>query len=234
MKILFPRCILNNIFLSILFSVLLSVSFSSDPCQASPLSPSEQKMILKKIMGEANRHGYLAHAPSNFEKQIESILNVRNLVPSAIAIGFMTRCQVGIGACAAAQINVGIVNHKIHISYLDVVGGEFGEQVSVNAEAYISACYGDCNDEQASGWFIGTDATATAGVGVNVFMDFGVDWSAIFNSRNMDELVKSTVFYAGVGLTTGAGVGLSLGVLRYNVSRVDVLDFQQFLNTPLF
>jgi len=131
-------------------------------------------------------------------------------------------------------VNIGIVDGKIHLSELQVYGGEFGDQVAANIESYVAVCYGLCNDEEASGWFVGTDATATAGLGVHVFMDYGLDWSDLWGAKSLDDIARSTVFYAGVGITTGAGVGMSLGVIRYRVSNIQKIDFKDFTNIHLF
>ncbi|NDG85184.1 MAG: hypothetical protein EBX52_09140 [Proteobacteria bacterium] len=200
-----------------------------------PLQPGEQKMILDKVLAEAVRKGFLQESSvQGLKNQITPLLSIRGLLPDAIAIGFMTRCQAVVGACLASQVNIGIVDGKIHLSELQIIGGELGDQVAANIESYVAVCYGLCNDEEASGWFVGTDATATAGLGVHVFMDYGLDWSDLWGAKSLDDMVRSTVFYAGVGITTGAGVGMSVGVIRYRVSNVQKIDFKDFGNIHLF
>jgi hypothetical protein len=194
------------------FFMFVSASGPS-AAQAEKLQPSDQKMIVEKLLSEAVRAGHLP--PSSvpaIRTRIQPLLNLRELLPDAIAIGFMGRCQAGIGVCLADQINVGIVGKKIHLSHLQVLGGEFGEQVAANIEVYLAVCYGECNDEEAAGWFVGVDSTATLGAGINGFMDYGVDWSEITSDKSFEEILDSSVFYAGVGLTTGAGAGVSLGI----------------------
>lgn len=221
------------------FKFALILSFSAvvvlPDAFADKLQARDQRMIMDKLFSEGVRTGHLsADSVPGLRARVEPLLGLHHLLPDAIAIGFMGRCQAGVGICLADQINVGIVGGRIHLSHLRVVGGEFGEQVAANFEVYFAVCYGECNDEEAAGWFVGVDSTATLGLGVNGFMDYGMDWSEITSEKSFEEILQTSVFYAGVGLTTGAGAGVSLGILRYSISDVQVMDIPRFKSARLF
>lgn len=143
---------------------------------------------------------------------------VDGIMPDAITIGFMGRCQYLIGGCLAEQINISKNKGKWQISAYTVMGVQAGFTEMLKYEIYIAACYGSCIGVNAEGLFIGLDGMFAYGVGGGMFVDIGVDVSDMFVPPfvyTVSDLWKFRTVYAGWGLDIGQGNGFSLGAYYY-------------------
>lgn len=141
-----------------------------------------------------------------------------DLMPSALALGMIVRCQYGIGVCLGKQVNYGKKGNVWEVSTYDFYGGEVGFAEYTTAEAYVAFCYGKCNDAEAQGWFVSGDEGAAIGGGANLFLEMGADYEDLEKSHSLQDVVKAGIFYVGIGFLAGEGGGVSLGVMRYKLT----------------
>ncbi len=181
------------------------------------LSTADMYHISHKVYGEVGSKG--GKDFDSFYSKITPYLRFSGLIPNAIAIGVMSKCQVGLGFCGALQLNISSSADDYELTLLQLGGIELGPQEALTVEFYVAACYGDCVDDQAAGWFVGYDATAALGPGLNGFMDVGLDWNnlwhALYSPHTLDDILKSHIMYYGVGFAAGEGIGMSLGAYNY-------------------
>lgn len=151
-------------------------------------------------------------------KQVEK-LKINNLYPDAITFGIMARCQQGLGACVATQINLAKERGEWIVSVYSLLGLQAGFAEMLKIELYLAVCYGTCIGENGSGLFMGIDGMAAVGVGGGFFFDVGVDltdaWAGKYEGNNIKEILKTSTVYSGWGLDIGQGVGTSIGLYYY-------------------
>lgn len=147
---------------------------------------------------------------------VKIVITQSHIMPDAITIGGMARCQDVIGGCYALQANFTVRNGKVYVSMYELYGVTVGLAAMTKIEVYVSACYGGCIDDNAQGYFMGADAMAALGAGGGVFMDVGADVTdllAIIN--NPINLWKARTIYIGYGFDIGEGAGVSVGMYYY-------------------
>jgi len=126
---------------------------------------SELKSILLNMDMDAQYIEYLKEHKFNLDK----------VMPDAITIGALLRCQNGIGMCGGEQVNIAKENGRWIISTYTLIGVQAGLAEMYKLEFYIAACYGSCIGINAEGFFAGIDGMVGYGVGGGFFIDVGVD-----------------------------------------------------------
>lgn len=183
---------------------------------ATPMTPQDiqQAILLMPEYGQFDSESIRKTA-----KYVSNQLKKYNihLAPDAVAVGVVVRCQLVLGVCLGEQINIGKEGKQFVISLYDFYSGQVGFAEYVAAEMYVAFCYGRCNDADAEGWYVSLDGSAAFGAGANVFIEVGSD---VTTTTDLNSLMKSGVFYIGAGAMGGEGGGVSLGLMRYNLSCV--------------
>jgi hypothetical protein len=146
---------------------------------------------------------------------LKVVLKSFPLMPDAITIGGMARCQAVLGGCYAVQANFTFKQGKMYVSLYELYGVSVGLAEMTKIELYVSACYGGCIDDNAEGYFLGADAMAALGAGSGIFMDVGVDITELVTALNPHNILKYRTVYIGYGFDIGEGAGVSVGVYYY-------------------
>jgi len=202
-----------------LIRFLLPLLFATNAV-ATPMTPREiqQALLLIPEYGEFD-----SKAIKETAKYVEDQLKKYNIhvLPDAIAVGVVMRCQFVLGVCIGEQVNIGKVGKQFVVSLYDFYSGQLGLAEYLTAEVYVAFCYGRCNDVEAEGWYVSMDGSAALGAGANVFIEMGSDVTV---TTDIATLINSGVFYIGAGIMGGEGGGISLGLMRYNLSCVKKLN----------
>lgn len=195
--------------------VLLAFLFATNAF-ATPMTPQEiqQALLLMPEYGQFDSESIKKTA-----KYVGDQLKKYNihLAPDAIAVGMVVRCQLVLGVCLGEQVNIGKDGKEFVVSLYNFYSGQVGFAEYVAAELYVAFCYGRCNDSDAEGWYVSLDGSAALGAGANVFIEVGSD---VTTTTDLNSLINSGVFYIGAGAMGGEGGGISLGLMRYNLSCV--------------
>ena len=161
----------------------------------------------------------------SFTQKVEQILNkvaAMGLYPHAFTVGNIGHLKFGVGAAAGVEFNFYIEKGDLKLASYSIVGGQLGAAAKASDQFYFALCYGSCTGGEASGMYIGADFSADFGIGVDAYVEFGLDFTDAIKSwfrgksYSMKDLYDSRVVYVGFGFDIGIGVGLSGNVLYYS------------------
>ena len=203
-----------------------------------PLTPETQAVMLKGIYLTLQTN--LASKGLNldektFNEKIGKILNYSSklgVFPRAFTVGYMGRVQAGVGVSGGTQFNFYFDHGKFKVSSYSIYGAQAGVAEMMKIEFYASVCFGTCFGGDGEGLYLGLDGYAGAGVGVNFFVEGGIDLTDMvkhtFSGKpySTKDLYKAKAIYIGAGFDIGEGIGVSGNLFYYNE------DFDKVLANP--
>jgi hypothetical protein len=215
-----------------------AASHSDDP----PMTAETRKVLSKgaylMVASALSVHGiYLSEYAftSKIEKLLDGMASL-GLYPHALTVGYMGRYQAGIGMSLGTQFNFFIDKGELRMSSYSMFGGQIGAAAQAKVQFYAALCFGACYGGDAAGWYVGADASASLGAGVDGFFEFGVDTTDAFkqaftpaskledHSYSIRDFYDAHAVYAGVGFDIGVGGGWTFDVIHYR------LDFEKSLS----
>lgn len=187
--------------------------------QAQPLTQKELNGVILTIPRTSMGKNVDLTPSINKIKKLSQKAGVA-VMPSAIAIGSIARCQAGLGLCMGEQASFTVKNNHIEMSTYTFYGLEAGVAEYAIVDFYVAFCYGKCNGAEAEGNFVSFDGGGAFGLGGNGFIEVGSDIEDLFKMRSINDVVNSGVFYIGIGIAVGEGAGISLGAIHYQLANI--------------
>ena len=176
---------------------------------------------------------------ANFDRGMGSVLQFLakyNAFPKAITVGALARKTMSFDGIAAGgsygiEGNFYLKNGKLMMSNYRLTGAQLGVGIASSAvEYYAALCFGSCYGGDPDGWYLGFDGSIAGGLGVDLFLEVGVDVSDYFDSLlkgsppDFKDLYEGKAIYVGFGMETGISADISGNLYTYRqIGRDSVL-----------
>lgn len=202
-----------------------------------PMTPETREKIAKgayMIVASAMASYGVYISESTFTQSVKGILDwtaARGLFPQAFTVGYMARYQVGVGGSVGTQFNFYVDKGELKVASYTLYGLQAGIAEQTKIQFYSALCFGACYGGDPTGFYVGTDFSGAIGLGLDVFLEVGIDFTdaihAAFNGEKytLQDLYDSRVVYVGAGFDIGQGGGWSVDGFYYS------MDFEKALSS---